>query len=127
MEIVTIQGGAAQAVSPEGQKASLPLDKLLAKLTPARADTCDLMLPDGVASVRSRGPVSIWIHQTPPRVFSLKWIANDSPARFGPGTKYRIVRIALPYLVVLVVFAPGEHNRVQLSNYSECFFRNRPL
>jgi hypothetical protein len=127
METVTLQGASALAVSPEGQKATMPVEKLLGKIAPLRMDTGDVLLPDGVVCVRSRGPITIWVYQMPPRVCNLKWIADDSPAHFGRGTRYRNVRIGLPYLVVLAVFAPGEHNRLQLSPYSECFFRTKPL
>src|SRR5262249_27357511 len=80
-----------------------------------------------VKAVFSRGAVTIWAHQTPPRVFNFRWITADSAAPFGKGTAYRTVQLALPYLIVLGVFAPGDGNRLQVSQVNECLFRTAPL
>jgi hypothetical protein len=69
----------------------------------------------------------IVVHQTPPRVFNFKWIAQDSPAPFGGDTTYRSVRIALPYLIVLAAFHEGRGGQLYLGAENECFFRNEPL
>lgn len=127
METLTIQGNTVCAITPEGQSANMTVDDLVAKLTPPRMDTCGVFLPEGVGCVLSQGPTTIWVHQTPPRVWNFKWIADDSPVRFGAGTRYRNVRIALPYLVTLAVFTPVENAKVQLSAVNECFFRTAPL
>jgi hypothetical protein len=127
MATVTFQGNQAVAQSPEGQKGSMAIAQLLSKMAPERADTSDLLLPRGVRCVKTCGPVTIWVHETEPTVFRFKWIAADSATRCGKGTKYREVSIGLPYLIVMAVFTPGEHNRLQLSGANECFFRTAPL
>jgi hypothetical protein len=128
MAKLQIEGNDVQAVSPEGQTASMPLGEFLSKLTPRRLEALGLILPDGVKTVRSEGPVSIVVHETVPRVYNLKWIAKDSPVPYGPGTKYRNVRIALPYLVTLLVFRQGPGAQgLLLSEFNECFFRTAPL
>jgi hypothetical protein len=127
MDTVTLKDTLAEARSPEGQAARISVADLVARLAPQRMDTCGAVLPDGVKAVFSRGPVTVWVHQTPPRVFNLKWIAEGSGAPFGGGTRYRDVRLALPYLIVFAVFAPGENGWQQLGHSNECFFRNAPL
>ncbi len=127
MDTVTIKDTLAEARSPEGQAARISVADLVARLAPQRMDTCGAVLPDGVKAVFSRGPLTIWVHQTSPRVFNLKWIANGSAAPFGRGTRYRNVQVALPYLIVFAVFAPGENGWLQLGHSNECFFRNAPL
>lgn len=127
METITISGTSVQAASPEGQKATIPLADLMGKVAPRRFDTCDVVLPDGIKCAFSQGPWTVWVHQTPPQVFNFKWIAKGSLVTFGRGTGYRNVRIALPYLVTLAVFGPGEHGRAQLGHGNECFFRTAPL
>ena len=127
METITISGTSVQAASPEGQKATIPLADLMAKVAPRRFDTCDVVLPDGIKCAFSQGPWTVWVHQTPPQVFNFKWIAKASPAAYGTGTAYRNVRIALPYLITLAVFGPGEHGRAQMGHSNECFFRTEPL
>jgi hypothetical protein len=122
MELITIQGDTVTAVSPEGQKASMRLADLLTKTVRPRMDTRGVVLPDGVKLIDARGPTTIWAHETPPCIYSFKWIAADSPARYGPETRYRQVRIALPYLIVMAAFDGGA-----LSGQNECFFRVDPL
>jgi len=124
---VTIEGSAIRATSPEGQAAEMSLKRFGELLAPPHMSTCGAILPDGVKLIESRGPVTVWVHETPPRIHSLKWIAGDSATPFGSGTKYRTVRVALPYVVVLAVFEPREHGLQQLSARNECFFRVAPL
>jgi hypothetical protein len=126
-EVITIKGKDVHAVSPEGQTATISVHDLVTKLSHQRMDTNGVVLPDGIKSVASRGPVTIWVHQTPPRVWQFKWISTDSPKHYGPGAKYRMIKIALPYLVVFAVYAPGETGQVMLSQFNECFFRTHPL
>lgn len=135
-DAVVIDGTNAEAVSREGSRAAMELPALMEKLIPPPAtDTQDLVLPDGVKAVRTRGRITIFVHETPPATWSFKWIAPDSKAQFGPGTKYRTVRIALPYLVTFCVFDSGGSGRggsvgsgsLVLSSLNECFFSRHPL
>lgn len=124
---VTIQGDQVHVTSPEGVTAAMPLADLLAKLAPPLMDTGGIILPDGIKGAISRGSMTVWVHQIPPRIHSLTWIAKGSESAYGPGTKYRTVRIALPYVVVLGVFGPGRNGGMQLTHRNECFFRCDPL
>jgi hypothetical protein len=128
MDKVHIEGPEARATSPEGKSAAMPLADLMGRLNPRRTDSGDLILPDGVKAVRTEGPITVVVHETAPQVYSLKWIAQDSPTPFGNGAKYRTVRLALPYLVTLLVFRNGSAAQpLTLSEFSECFFRVAPL
>jgi len=122
MDPITIDGNMVRAVSPEGQTATMSLEDLMKVTNRRRMDSRGVVLPDGVKLLDSRGSTTIWVHETPPRVYSFKWIARESPSRYGHGTEYRMVRIALPYLIVMAAF-DGE----MLSGQNECFFRTSPL
>jgi hypothetical protein len=127
---VTIEGPVVSVKSPEGRTAAMRLETLLSRLVrggPSGRDTRDLVMPDGVKWVISRREHTIVLHQTPPAVHSLKWIAAGSPAKYGPKTTYRQVRIALPYLIVFAVFLPRRDGRLRLGDANECFFRTEPL
>ena len=124
---LVIQDTLAIATAPEGNSASMPVDKLLAKVAAGQVDSGPAILPDGIKAVLSQGPLTIWIWESPPRVHQFDWIANDSPKAFGQGTKYRKVRLALPYVVVLAVFARNEAGLPDLLPRNECFFRTAPL
>jgi hypothetical protein len=126
---VTIRGQLVTTVTPDGQQLCMEVGELLKLIgaSGSRSMGTGCLLPDGVKLVRSRGPQTVWVYERPPQVHNLRWIAADSPVPYGKGATYRTVRIALPYLVVLAVFTTGKNNRLNLSPYNECFFRNAPL
>ena len=126
-ESLTVEGNMVHAVSPEGERRSMKVAELLAKLLKPRVDTCSTILPDGVKAVVPIDQGSIYVHQSPPRVYRFRWIADGSPQPFGAGAQYREVRIALPYLVVLAVFEESRGSVPRLGNASEAFFCNEPL
>jgi hypothetical protein len=126
-DILTIEGQEVRVTTPEGKTFTMPMDQFLAKIAPLRIDTGGLIFPDGVKAAFSRGPVTIWVYEAPPRVYGLRWLADDSPERFGKGAKYRPVRLALPYLVVLAVFVTDPNGQLLLSQRNECYFRTAPL
>ena len=53
MDKIHIEGAEAQATSPEGKSASMPLGELMGRLNPKRFDSGDIIYPDGVKAVRS--------------------------------------------------------------------------
>ncbi len=124
METVTIDHSQVLATSPEGQTASLEVERLVELLSPRPLDA---VYPDGLKREFRSGPLTVWVHQTSPRVHRLRWIAEDSPAPFGKGATYRDVTIALPYVIVFAVFASDRRGRPQLTGANECFFRNEPI
>ena len=126
-EQILIAGNEVIATSPEGQTARMMLEALFARVAPQRMDTGGVTLPHGITNIIAEGPLTIWVHETSPRLYNLQWIADDSPAPFGKGTKYRQVRLALPYVIVFAVFGPGPGGRLQLLGSNECFFRTAPL
>jgi len=123
---VTIDGQTATATSPEGVQTSMPLGDLIDRMAPRGPDTGDFVLPDGVKCLTSRGPVTVLVHETPPRVFNFRWIAADSPTPFGPEARYRTARIALPYLITIAVYR-SMRGHLTLSDANECFFLSQPL
>jgi hypothetical protein len=128
MDILHIEGKEVRATSPEGRSVTMSVEEWVGRLAPPRIDTGEIVIPDGLKWSTTRGPVTIWFHQTTPRPYSFKWIAKDSPAPYGNGAKYRQVRLSLPYLVTMAVFVPGENGHRQLSmRHNEAFFRNDPI
>ena len=128
MTRVTIEDDLARAVLPEGPSAVVPLGELVTALSPAcRFNTGTLIQPDGVKALLPVAGGVVMVHETHPRIHRLRWIAADSPAAFGPGTRYREVRVALPYVVVLAVFRVDREGRPFLTSWNECYFRNAPL
>jgi len=107
----------------EGQKVCMSLGHFMDLLKHHYQDDIDgFPRPDGFRFVFHRGPISVLVLEHPTGLYTLKWIADDSPAPFGRRAKYRTVTISLPYIVVLAVF-----ERDQLSNVNECFFRVAPI
>ncbi|MBW2274719.1 MAG: hypothetical protein JRG96_15740 [Deltaproteobacteria bacterium] len=112
---------------PEGTQHKMKLADLVDHMLPSVPDTCGAILPDGVKCALPYAGGVVLVHQTPPRVHAFRWIADDSQAEFGPGTRYRDVRLALPYVIVLAVFSSARRGLPVLSQRNECFFTNAPL
>ena len=120
-DTLAIEGKEVRFKTPEGKTYVMSVAELLRHAIPKHTCTGGVQ-PNHIRMMDSSGPLTVWVYEIPPSVRQLQWIAADSPAQFGPGTKYRQVRISLPYLIVLAVFQDGE-----LANCSECFFRNDAL
>ncbi|MHC5069992.1 MAG: hypothetical protein ACYTGO_05835, partial [Planctomycetota bacterium] len=122
---VVVEGNTLVVTLPEGRQARAPLVEVVPALAPRWLGDC--IWPDGVKLVCEMSRGAIVVHQTPPRVHNLHWIAADSEADFGARTKYRNVRVALPYVIVAAVYRVAKTGRLELSGANECFFANKPL
>ena len=122
---LAVEGDDLVVTLPEGRQAKAPLAQVVLALEPRWFGDC--VWPDGVKLVREMSHGAIVVHQTPTRVHSLHWIAADSKADFGARTKYRTVRVALPYVIVLAVYRVAKTGQLHLSGANECFFANEPL
>lgn len=122
MTQIKIKDSTIFAESSEGYGVQMPLSKFLDAARPAKIETGGIIMPDGFKLSYSQGDSTIWAYEIPPRIYSLKWISKNSAAKYGRGTKYRTVRIACPYVVILAVFKKG-----LMGSHSECFFRTKPL
>jgi hypothetical protein len=105
----------------------MKLAELVDRLRPPLPDTAGAVLPDGVKLAAPFAGGFVLVHQTPPRVWQLRWITDESEAEFGPEATYRHVRIAMPYLIVVAVFEGSRRSAPGISHRNECFFSNRPL
>jgi hypothetical protein len=124
---LTIQNGKIAVITEEGQRFERPeaqlVEMLRGELLPPLGAAA---LPDGVKFHEWRPPFLVVVHQQPPHVRQCRWIAPDSPKRFGPGVKYRKVRLSFPYaLTFAVYFQKG--NQLALAGGNELYFRNEPL
>ena len=127
MSSLTIEGKEIRATSPEGITAAMPLTDFIDKVSGPTVGDRTPIFPDGIKATVRRGKTEIWISQKNPALYSFEWVSNDSKPRFGPGTNYRTVQIALPYLVIFTVFVPGKDGLPTLSKNNECFFSTRPI
>ena len=119
---IIIEGNRAKVV--DGKDLAIP--QLLERCGPL-PDTAGV-LPRGVKAVLSRGPLTLWFWEQPPRLVQLSWIKETSTVPFGRGATYRKVKIALPYLVIMASFSRDNSGLPTLNTHSnECFFRNKPL
>ncbi|NLH75105.1 MAG: hypothetical protein GX456_18820 [Verrucomicrobia bacterium] len=125
--LVKMQGTHVVISRPGIPEVRMPISTFIKKIAPEKRGTDGVVLPDGVKSVVNEGDLDIWVYECPPRVHSLLWIAKDSPEMSGLGAKYRTVRLALPYVIVLAVFIARGRGQMVLSNNNEVYFRTEPL
>ncbi|MBM4070390.1 MAG: hypothetical protein FJ271_15755 [Planctomycetes bacterium] len=122
-----LTNGKIKLVTEEGQEFDREEAALGAmfrqEMTPPMNGTA---FPDGIKFHEWREPFYLVVHQTPPHVRQLRWIANDSPKKYGPGTTYRRVRVSIPYSITFAVFF--QHgNILTIGPSNELYFRNEPL
>ncbi len=125
--VVTLEGPEARVHLREGASASMTVTDLVARMQPSVPDTCGIVLPDGTKALLPTPTGLILVHQTPPTVFSFRWIADDSDAAYGPEAVYRPVEIGLPYVISFAVYEGLRGGIPQLTSRNECFFSNEPL
>ncbi len=122
-----LENGRALLTTDEGRQLELEESKLVDML---RADfeppINGSALPDGVKFIEWRPPLLCVVHQMPPHVRQLKWIKDDSPAPYGPGTTFSMRRLSVPYSVTFAIYVRHD-SRLQLMGYNELYFRNEPL
>jgi len=122
-----IHKGQAVLHTEEGLELKRSESQLLEMLRDEFVPPCQIdALPDGVKFYDWRPPFLVVVHQSPPHVRQLRWIAADSPVPFGEGVVYRKVRLSLPYAVTFAVYeqrGPG----LYLTHANELYFRNEPL
>jgi hypothetical protein len=80
------------------------------------------MLIDGVRFVRSLGPATVVCLELPHQVRTVRWLCDTSPADYGAGAQYQQVRLAFPYIVVIVTFCNGA-----LTGWQQLFYRTAPV
>jgi hypothetical protein len=126
-ETLRFEGESVLAVSPEGKTSSIPIASLMDRVVDPISSLTRLVLPVGCRAAVSlpQGFAVVW--EGAPRVWPFRWIARNSPRPFGPGTAYREVRLALPFVVVIAIFLPTRNGTAALSDANECFFRNERL
>ena len=124
---LVIQDGRVVVTTEEGRKIERSEAHLLAMLRREFVPPLDAAaLPDGTKFLEWRDPVLLLVHQMSPQVRLLRWIKADSRRPFGPGTKYRQVRLSIPYAITFATYIRhGKH--LFLANWNDLYFRNEPL
>lgn len=126
-DTLTIQNGKVVLKTEEGQSIERPeadlFDMFHREIRPP-IDGC--ALPDGIKFYEWRDPFFLVVHQHPPFCRSLRWITDDSPADYGPGTQYRKVRLSVPYAITFAMYF-YRGGKLFLTGANELYFRNEPL
>jgi hypothetical protein len=122
-----IQNGKVLLTTEEGQRIERPesqlTEMLCREILPPLNGTA---FPDGIKFVEWREPFLLVVHQLPPHVRLVRWIAADSPRQYGPGTKYRKVRLSIPYAITFAMYCQRGEG-LFLAGNNELYFRNEPL
>lgn len=79
-------------------------------------------IPEGLRFGWRRGDFLVLVLEEKPALRTVRWLANDSPAPFGRRAKYRTVRLAFPFVVLVVTLCGGE-----LTGHQQAFYRTAPL
>ena len=120
---IEIAGDRVILKQDEQEALSVPLTTFLASLV-ERSDTAPFpdAIPEGVVFVRRRGDFVALVIEEKPKARTVSWLTDDSPKHFGPDARYRKVRLAFPFVVLVIVFRGGN-----LTGLQQCFYRREPL
>jgi len=124
MNIKVVLSGNRAVCTQDGKEAfSAPLPEFIARLA-ERSDTAALTepIPEGMRFIHRRGDAVVAVFEDKPQVRTVRWLADDSPAPFGPEAVYRTVRLAFPFVIFIVVFNEG-----RLTGVQQCFYRVEPI
>jgi len=118
-----IAGDQVRALRGRSRLLEAPLAALLDRLARRgeRSPACHV-LPRGARMLVQRGDATAVALEVPPHARTVHWLADDSPAPFGPAARYRECFLGFPYVVLLVVF-----HRAQLTGMQQLYYRVRPL
>ncbi len=125
---MTIRNGMVTVMTQEGVTIERPESDLIKMIREDEAAPLNgAALPDGLkfSPICKRAHMMI-VHQLPPQVRMLRWLARDSPRPYGPKATYRKIRISIPYSIVFAMFRCAE-GRFQQIGFNELYFSNRPL
>jgi len=102
---------------------TVPLKEFVTALA-ERTDSSALpeAIPEGVRFLRRRGDAMVLVMEERPKVRTVRWLADESPAPFAKGAIYRMARLSFPFVLVIVVFRGG-----RLTGHHQCFYRTEPF
>ncbi len=124
---LAIEGEHVTLTTPEGGTTTMPLADWLAAVRAPQFQAGNVRLPAGVVGYRALSRGVVLVHESPPCVRRLRWVADDSPAPFGLHAVYRDVSLALPWVLTLVVFVRNARGELELTSHNEAFFMRHPL
>lgn len=116
------------ARTPEMITSEMSLAAFQKKLSPPDLfNTNDLILPDGVRSVFSKGALMVVVVEQPPKVVTVDWIRDDSPKSFA-GASYSKRTLSIPYQLFFCVFGrQPEDGTWGLTRRNELYYSQRSL
>lgn len=124
---ILVADGQLELTTDEGRTLTMPEERLVQMLrAEIEPPTGEVALPDGVKFIQWQAPFMCVVHQLPAHVRQLRWITDDSPVPYGPGTKFKTRRLSLPYAITFAIYY-RRRTRLGLMGYNELYFRNEPL
>jgi hypothetical protein len=78
--------------------------------------------PQNARIWEERGNAVAAAFELPPHARTVRWLADDSTAPYGPKASYRNYYVGLPYVVLLLVFRAGA-----LTGQHQLYYRTEPL
>jgi hypothetical protein len=122
-ERIILQGAEARLTGGDGAEARTDLASFVSALSRECVQGLDdEALADNVKWKVTRGDAAVCIVELEPQLRRVRWIAPDSPQRFGAGATYQERRLATPYVVLKVPFLKN-----RIVGRAELFYRNEPL
>ena len=117
-----ISGNTVQVRSGRSKLAEVAIGDFVRAVGRASGPGPDVVVPRGVRVSRRVGEALAVAVEVPPGARRVRWIRDDSDEPFGEDAKYREVRLAFPFVIVLLVLHRG-----RLTGQQQLYYRTAPL
>ena len=120
---IRIAGETATVRHGSKKLAELGLEQLVDQIATASEQAGSFEIrPEGARVWARRGDAVAAAFELPPHARTVRWLADDSKAPFGPKARYREYYVGFPYVVLLFVFRGGA-----LTGLQQLYYRTEPL
>ena len=120
---IRIVGDNVRVLQGRKKLADLPIEKMIKSIHGASERPCDFEIrPQSARIWETRRNAVAAAFELPPHARTVRWLADDSKAPYGPKASYCNYYVSLPYVVLLLVFRDGA-----LTGLQQLYYRTEPL
>lgn len=120
---IRITGAKVRVQQGKKKLADLPIEQMIDTIYGGCERACRFEIrPQNARIWEVRGNAVAAAFELPPHARTVRWLADDSKAPYGPKASYRNYYVSFPYIVLLVVFRGGG-----LTGQHQLYYRTESL
>ncbi len=120
---IRIMGAKVRVLQGRKKLLDLPIEQLIDTVYGECERACRFEIrPQNARIWEVRGNATAAAFELPPHARTVRWLADDSKAPYGPKASYHNYYVSFPYIVLLVVFRDGG-----LTGQQQLYYRTESL